>query len=80
MFEHVGGGDRRLNGRFRMLSRDTVGFEAEGRRQGSTLVIDPEIDFGTYFGGSEEEPLLHAFHRLNAFTIPSLDLDLDNQG
>ena len=80
MFEHVGDGERRLNGRFRMLSRDTVGFEAEGRRQGSTLVIDPEIDFGTYFGGSGDEPLLHGFHRLNAFTIPSLDLDLDNQG
>ncbi|MBT7755770.1 MAG: hypothetical protein HN732_00480, partial [Rhodospirillaceae bacterium] len=80
MFEHIGGRQRRLKGRFRMLSRDTVGFKVAKRRPGSVLVIDPEIDFGTYFGGSGEEPLLHGFHRFNAFTIPALDMDLDEQG
>jgi len=78
--EHLNGRERLLPGRFRMLSGDTVGFVIGRPQQGATGVIDPEIDFGTYFGGTGGEAIRHGFHATNAFKLPRLDLDRDAEG
>lgn len=79
-FEVINGKKRRLKSRFRLEGRNTVAFDVKGRRTGSTVIIDPVIDFGTYFGGVNDEGTEHGFHRSNAFTIPTFDMDVDGTG
>ena len=57
-FDQLGGTQRTLRAGFRITGADTVGFRIKGRRPGSKLTIDPIIDFGTYFGGSNSESTL----------------------
>ena len=53
-------GKRVLKGRFKVLGATRYGFEVDGRSSGSRLLIDPEIVFASFFGGSGNEGTLEA--------------------
>jgi hypothetical protein len=45
-----------LSGTFRVISRDSFGFQLDGAHDtGETLIIDPVLSFSTYLGGSGSE-------------------------
>lgn len=46
------GGRKEINGRYVILAPDAYGFAVDARTSGVDLVVDPEIVFSTYFGGS----------------------------
>ena len=46
------GGRKEISGRYVILAPDVYGFEVDARTAGLELVVDPEIVFATYFGGS----------------------------
>lgn len=76
----IGDNDRtQLDAGFEMLSNDTVGFRIAKRTKGKTLIIDPVIDFATYFGGSSAEPVRKHIISLNDLLLPALDMDTDRQ-
>ena len=43
---------QRIEGRYRLVDRNTVGFEIGGYDRSKPLVIDPTISYSTYLGGS----------------------------
>jgi len=52
-------GARGLKGRFKVLGPGQYGFEVIGQRTpGARLLVDPEIVFASYFGGSDDEGTL----------------------
>ena len=55
VYEMLNGIGREMAGTWKILEADTVGFDVPVFNRSSTLVIDPEIDFSTYFGGSAKD-------------------------
>ncbi len=79
VFEIDGKQSREVNARFVLLTQDTVGFSVPERTRGTTLLIDPEVDFATYFGGSSAEPIRKHIIAVNDLQIPVLDMDTDGE-
>jgi Beta-propeller repeat len=46
---------RTVSGRYRLLSRDTVGVEVPDFDRSRTLVIDPALNYASFFGGSSTD-------------------------
>jgi cysteine-rich repeat protein len=59
-FEIKGGEKIQLRGRFAVLGDNEYGFVVEGHDPRARLLIDPEIVFATYFGGTGDEGYLGA--------------------
>lgn len=59
-FEIKGGEKTQLRGRFAVLGDNEYGFVVEGYDPRARLLIDPEIVFATYFGGTGDEGYLGA--------------------
>ena len=78
-FEYIKDKEHEIDTAFKLISRDTVAFEIPKRRPGTTLLIDPEIDFATYFGGSGVDALRLGIHFVNQISTPLFDLDTDTQ-
>lgn len=78
-FEYSGTQSREISSAFELVAQDTVGFKIDKYRRGATLVIDPEIDFGTYFGGPGNDANFIGVHRLNGLQLPLADIDTDQQ-
>ncbi len=55
VYQVVNGLRREVAGTWTILESDTVGFAVPAFNRSSALVIDPEIDFSTYFGGSAKD-------------------------
>ncbi len=49
------GAERRVACRYRLIDPQRFGFEVEGREPSLPLVIDPELIFGTFIGGSSAD-------------------------
>ncbi len=64
---------------FELVSADTVGFSLPQRTRSTRLLIDPQIDFATYFGGTLSESPVIGIVRSNQINIPSLDIELDRE-
>ena len=60
---------------YKLLGSRTVGFQVKGQRPDAELVIDPVIDFATYFGGHDREPAAGS-----GIERPQLALAKDTQG
>lgn len=78
-FEYSGTESHEISSAFKLVTQDTVGFTIGKYQRGSTLVIDPEIDFGTYFGGPGNDANFIGVHRLNGLQLPLTDIDTDQQ-
>mgnify|MGYP006411798715 FL=1 len=76
-FDSLGKDSRAVSVHFKKMGKLAVGFEIAGRRDGSALTIDPVIDFGTYFGGTNNEPL--ALGTLS-LPLPAFDIAVDGDG
>jgi len=78
--EYVGGEQKKRSGKFRLLSDYRVGFQVDGRNPNATLVIDPTVDFASYFGGTGTDAFFVLAHRLNQMVMPAFDIDSDRTG
>jgi uncharacterized protein (TIGR03437 family) len=54
-YQEIGGTRRDAGGRFVLKKDNQVGFEVAMLDRGRSLVIDPVISYGTYFGGANDE-------------------------
>lgn len=52
VYQDVGGGRRPVEGKFKLLGSNRVGFRLGSYDPASKLVIDPAVVFSTYLGGS----------------------------
>ena len=59
MYQEVGGMRRPVTGRFVFRERGQVGFEVGAYDKSQPLVIDPVLDYVTYFGGDGDEGTWH---------------------
>ncbi|QQS48371.1 MAG: SBBP repeat-containing protein [Acidobacteriota bacterium] len=50
-YEETGGERRRVRSRYVLNGDGSIGFEVEDRDPGRKLIIDPVIDYSTFFGG-----------------------------
>jgi hypothetical protein len=57
-FEISRGGRKQLEGKFVVRGRNVYGFKVAGRDPAKALIIDPEIVFTSYFGGSGSDAML----------------------
>lgn len=82
LYELVGRERIPVGGGFRLIADNLVGFTVDGRSAGRTLVIDPQIDFGSYFGGTDLEPMQIGIYGFpsSSFGIPIFDIDLSDAG
>jgi hypothetical protein len=78
-FEYSKTEEHQIEAAFELITQDTVAFKLPKRRPGTTLLIDPEIDFATYFGGTGNDSHTAGLHFVNQFQTPLLDLDTDAQ-
>ncbi|HET9406112.1 MAG TPA: SBBP repeat-containing protein [Candidatus Sulfotelmatobacter sp.] len=66
IYQEISGHRQPIEGRFVMRSANRVGFEVGSYDHSRELVIDPDLTYGTYFGGTGDE------------TLPSIAVD--NEG
>ncbi|MDQ3816202.1 MAG: hypothetical protein M3362_00760 [Acidobacteriota bacterium] len=71
---------RELTGRFVLRGDDEYGFEVDDHAQDAQLLIDPEIVFATYFGGSGNEGLLGADDGANDYIGRGFDVAFGPNG
>jgi hypothetical protein len=55
IYQKTGAAESAVDGRFVLLTENTVGFEVGNYDHRQTLVIDPVLSYTTYFGGSGTE-------------------------
>jgi hypothetical protein len=55
VYESTPAGKCEIKGRYVVLARDEVGFRLERASTDSAIVIDPVLNFSTYFGGTADE-------------------------
>jgi uncharacterized repeat protein (TIGR01451 family) len=55
VYQRIGDRDHAVEGRFEMRAENRVGFALGAYDRSRELVIDPVIDYSTYFGGSGDE-------------------------
>jgi uncharacterized repeat protein (TIGR01451 family) len=66
IYQEVGSVRQQVPGRYQLLGRTRIGFQVEGYDPALPLVIDPELVFSTYLGGSDEDNATNiAVDRLN---------------
>lgn len=74
------GNQKRIEGGFRLLAPDRVGFEVHGRTTNAPLLIDPEIVFTSYVGGTNQEGMLGTNQRGQEFIGQGFDIAVGPQG
>ncbi|HEX4426971.1 MAG TPA: SBBP repeat-containing protein [Terriglobales bacterium] len=55
VYQNIGGKQRIVAGKFALRAKDQVGFDLGDYDRSRTLVIDPQLTFSTYLGGSGAE-------------------------
>ena len=55
VYESTATGDHEINGGYFLLAKDEVGFHLERQSPGSAVVIDPVVNYSTYFGSTADE-------------------------
>src|SRR5208337_3994521 len=55
VYQELNGQRHPVNGRFKLLTKTTVGFALGAYDTGRSLVIDPILVYSTYLGGSLED-------------------------
>ena len=55
IYQRIGGRERAVEGRYRILAENRIGFEIGAYDRSAELVIDPVLEYSTYFGGSGNE-------------------------
>jgi len=55
VYESTAAGNREINGGYFLLARDEVGFRLERQNPRSAVVIDPVLNYATYFGNTADE-------------------------
>jgi hypothetical protein len=55
VYQEMGGTRHNITGRYRIVEPGVFGFEVEGYNHSVALVIDPELVYSTYIGGSSNE-------------------------
>jgi hypothetical protein len=55
VYESTAAGKREIDGSYVLLARDEVGFRLQRHSPGSAVVIDPVLDYSTYFGNTADE-------------------------
>ncbi len=80
-FFEVSGKERQeLSGRYVLLGDNRFGFSVKGRDPNKALVIDPEIAFATYFGGSRDDAYLGADSGAADFIGRGYDIKIGSDG
>jgi len=55
VYQEIGGGKREVTGRYVITTPGVFGFEVDDYNPSLTLVIDPELIYSTYLGGSDND-------------------------
>jgi uncharacterized repeat protein (TIGR01451 family) len=79
-FEVNASGKRALKAHFVILAPNEYGFAVDGRRPGARVVIDPEVVFTSYFGGSGNEGTLEADRGANDLHGQGFDIAIAPSG
>jgi uncharacterized repeat protein (TIGR01451 family) len=59
IYQQIGDERKQVEGRYRQLAANKVGFELGAYDRSKELVIDPTLSYSTFLGGSKSESLVH---------------------
>jgi hypothetical protein len=57
IYQETGSGRHEIQGRYRMVSRDTVTLNIDGYDRSRKLVVDPILSYSTYLGGTQNDQI-----------------------